>query len=136
MIPMQYGRSKRFAMIIQILSAFAFSILAIVQIYHTNGNYAFLYFAGQHFMAGMFVSQAVLSIWWKGVPLSVEFCQNGVTIGGIRFTPWTEFKRYRLSLHGSISLVKRSETITLHIQPDQVPEVEQLLQKYIGPKQV
>lgn len=100
-LPMSPRRSQRFTIISQFLAAAAFAFMAIMQIYRDADSSIPIYFAAQHLITGMLLSQFFLSIWWKGIPLSIEFCRSGVIVGATDFTPWAEFKRYRLSQLGA-----------------------------------
>jgi hypothetical protein len=55
---------------------------------------------------GVILTQATLSLLWRRVIGSIEICENGVIVNGVRCYPWSKVRHYQISQEGSVLCLK------------------------------
>lgn len=90
------------------------------------------------FISGVYIAAFFIRFWWRGLSDSIEFCENGFILNGIRYRPWTNFYSYeKSSLHeNKIVLRRKKDSLKsiqdLYVLKEHREEVLSFLQKKIS----
>lgn len=90
-----------------------------------------LHFSMLPLIAGSYLANVFLTLWWKGATYSTELCEHGVIIGNAQLVPWDQFRGYRRAFDGTLQLLKPHEFITLHVPPDLWEAVTDIFDSHI-----